>query len=172
MLLVVLIHTRGILWIVLRFIVDIECARLWVQNKMEQNSLYGLAFAILFLQAWHAVEIKRPELVIKSPPWPNFQKKIVRIGWLDKKKLNFYLIKDIFLIKDGLILLGIVTFFHVKHSGFGIIEWCLSYTGNYMKKWQKFSLTRYALVSKLIKILASRFNTTLLKPMSNLWWHF
>ena len=59
----------------------------------------------------------------------------------------------------------LVTFFHVIQSVFESTEWFLSFTQKCMEKWQKSSFTRKAIISKPMKIFASKFEGIIFKPI-------
>ena len=67
-----------------------------------------------------------------------------------------------------MVLIGLLTFFHVKLSDFHYMKWFLSYTENHMKKWQYFGFKRNYIGSKAIKTFNSKFDTTTAKPVTTL----
>ena len=97
----------------------------------------------------------------KARPSTIFDKSYAKLSRNVQKNIFYTLI---FFVKLGIILKSLVTFFHVQLSDFGIIKWFMSYTQKYMKTWQKSGFLRNAIISKQIKIGASKFDTTILKP--------
>ena len=78
--------------------------------------------------------LEQLELYILSPPWPDFQKDSGEIRSIPPKLFILHIKKVIFELKPILILIDIVTFFHVKESAVRYIKWFMSCTKNCLKK--------------------------------------
>ena len=83
----------------------------------------------LFLSRELTFPLKLLESATLIPPWPE-KKNLWKIGNFHLKSRSYYLylLKIIFPLKPIVILIDLVTFFHVKPSDFGNNKLLLSYT--------------------------------------------
>ena len=75
------------------------------------------------------------------------------------RKVNFTLQKNILNIKSIVILITLVTLFHVNQSHFEDTESLSGYMWTFMKVWQKSVLPKSAIFLKYSKVSCSNFDT-------------
>ena len=116
-------------------------------TKTLQYSVENLKSKLDSLNQYHHVHfgrIFRKKIMWKSV---NFTKKVIFILYKKTKSL----------------MMGLLTFFHVRQSNFENIVWFLSNTHKFMKIAIKTNLTRKVIISKSTNVSSSKLDTTFLK---------